>query len=135
MSTRFARIAAALLLAMTAGCARQSDEVATDGGPAGGATTGAAVAAAADSTPLDGKALYVQRCGMCHQSIGMAVGILSRRPGDASTGLLEERADLSAAFVQTVVRTGILNMPRMPRGEVSDPELAAIAGYLSKGRP
>jgi hypothetical protein len=63
------------------------------------------------------------------------VGILSRRPGDASKGFLEERTDLSSAFVQTVVRTGILNMPRMPRAEVSDAELAAIADYLSRGRP
>jgi mono/diheme cytochrome c family protein len=83
----------------------------------------------------DGKTLYTQRCGMCHQTIGMAVSILSRRPNDASKGLLEERKDLSAAFVRTAVRSGIANMPRMSRGEVSDPELALIANYLSQGRP
>ena len=83
----------------------------------------------------DGKALYRERCGMCHQTIGMAVGILSRRPGDESKGFLEDRKDLSAAFVRTVVRTGIANMPRMPRGEVSDAELEVIAAYLAKGRP
>jgi mono/diheme cytochrome c family protein len=83
----------------------------------------------------DGKQLYAQRCGMCHQTIGMAVGILARRPADDSKGFLEDRKDLSAAFVRTVVRTGIANMPRMPRGEVSDAELAAIASYLAKGRP
>jgi len=82
-----------------------------------------------------GKALYNSRCGMCHQTIGMAVGILSRRPGDASKGLLEQREDLSAAFVSAAVRAGINNMPRISRGEVSDPELAQIAGYLAKGRP
>jgi mono/diheme cytochrome c family protein len=90
--------------------------------------------AAAGEAP-DGKALYKERCGMCHQTIGMAVSILSRRPADPSKGLLEERTDLSAIFVRTVVRTGIMNMPRMPRGEVSDPELAAIASYLSRGKP
>ena len=83
----------------------------------------------------DGKALFTARCGMCHQTIGMAVAILSRRPNDASKGLLEERTDLSAAFVRTVVRTGIMNMPRIARGEVSDPELAQIANYLSRGKP
>jgi mono/diheme cytochrome c family protein len=83
----------------------------------------------------DGKALYTQRCGMCHQTIGMAVAILSRRPGDASMGLLEARKDLSAALVRTVVRNGIANMPRISRGEVSDPELERIANYLSQGRP
>ncbi len=92
--------------------------------------------AAEASTPApDGKTLFHGRCGMCHQTIGMAVSILSRRPGDTSKGLLEERNDLSATFVRTVVRTGILNMPRMPRAEVSDPELAAIANYLAKGKP
>jgi mono/diheme cytochrome c family protein len=84
---------------------------------------------------LDGKALYKERCGMCHQTIGMAVGILSRRPADASMGLLEDRADLSALFVRTVVRSGIANMPRMPRAEISDAELAAVATYLSRGKP
>jgi mono/diheme cytochrome c family protein len=82
----------------------------------------------------DGKALYTERCGMCHQTIGMAVGILSRRPADASMGLLEDRADLSALFVRTVVRSGIANMPRMPRAEISDAELAAVATYLSRGK-
>jgi mono/diheme cytochrome c family protein len=84
---------------------------------------------------LDGKSLYRERCGMCHQSIGMGVALLSRRPGDTSKGLLEERKDLSAAFVSTVVRAGLINMPRIARGEVSDAELAAIAGYLAQGRP
>ena len=80
---------------------------------------------------LDGKALYKERCGMCHQGIGMAVALLSRRPGDTSKGLLEARKDLSAEYVFTLVRTGVINMPRIARGEVSDPELAAIATYLT----
>jgi mono/diheme cytochrome c family protein len=83
----------------------------------------------------DGKALFTQRCGMCHQTNGMGVGILSRRTGDTSKGLLEQRADVSAAVVQVVVRSGIGNMPRISRAEVSNPELAAIASYLSKGKP
>lgn len=83
----------------------------------------------------DGKALFTQRCGMCHQGIGMAVGILSRRPNDPSKGLLEQRTDLSAAVIRTVVRTGINNMPRISRAEVSNPELAAIADYLARGKP
>jgi mono/diheme cytochrome c family protein len=119
-----------MLLALAA-CGRSDAE-------AGDATEGAApatAAAAAGAASLDGQALYRERCGMCHQTIGMAVSILSRRPADESKGLLEERNDLSAAFINTVVRTGIMNMPRMSRGEVSDPELASIATYLAKGRP
>jgi mono/diheme cytochrome c family protein len=83
----------------------------------------------------DGKALYTQRCGMCHQGIGMAVGILSRRPNDPSKGFLEQRTDLSSAVIRTVVRTGINNMPRITRAEVSNAELAAIADYLARGKP
>lgn len=83
----------------------------------------------------DGKAIFTSKCGMCHQTIGMAVNILARRPNDPSKGFLEDRKDLTATFVKTVVRSGIANMPRMSRGEVSDPELALIANYLSQGKP
>jgi mono/diheme cytochrome c family protein len=93
-----------------------------------------AVGAQAAQAP-DGKSLFTNRCGMCHQTIGMGVSILARRPNDASKGFLEDRKDLSATFVRTVVRSGIANMPRMSRGEVSDAELALIANYLSQGRP
>jgi mono/diheme cytochrome c family protein len=72
---------------------------------------------------------------MCHQTNGMGVGLLARRPGDTSKGLLESRTDLSAAVVKVVVRNGIVNMPRISRGEVSDPELALIADYLTRGKP
>jgi mono/diheme cytochrome c family protein len=95
---------------------------------------GLATKAGAAQLP-DGKTLFANRCGMCHQTIGMGVNILARRPNDASKGFLEDRRDLSAAFVRAAVRSGIVNMPRMSRGEVSDPELALIANYLSQGRP
>jgi mono/diheme cytochrome c family protein len=77
--------------------------------------------------------LLAVACGMCHQGIGMAVSLLSRRPGDTSNGLLEQRKDLPVEFITTVTRTGIGNMPRIARGEVSDPEMKAIATYLAKG--
>lgn len=126
-------IGLAVLALLAAGCAPGQ----TAGTASAGDTPPEAASTVAASTVAagDGKALFVERCGMCHQGIGMAVGMLARRPGDTSKGFLEERTDLSAAFVQTVVRTGILNMPRMPRAEVSDAELAAIANYLSRGKP
>lgn len=92
-----------------------------------------AAATAADEP--SGKVLFTTRCGMCHQTNGMGVSILSRRPGDASKGLLEARTDLSAEFVYTVARLGTGNMPRISRGEVSDEELRLIALYVSRGNP
>jgi len=89
--------------------------------------------AAQPAAALDGRVLFRERCGMCHQGIGMAVSLLARRPGDTSNGLLEQREDLVEEFVTTVTRTGIGNMPRIARGEVSDPEMKAIAVYLAKG--
>lgn len=131
-------VAAIAALLLVAACGERQAQA--DSAAEGAATAGTPVAASSSdvaqaAASLDGKALFRERCGMCHQTIGMAVGILSRRPGDASQGFLEERSDLSAQFVQTVVRAGILNMPRMPRAEVSDPELASIASYLSRGKP
>jgi mono/diheme cytochrome c family protein len=92
-------------------------------------------AAATAAEEPSGKVLFTTRCGMCHQTNGMGVSILSRRPGDASKGLLEARPDLSAEFVYTVARSGTGNMPRISRGEVSNEELRLIALYLSRGNP
>jgi hypothetical protein len=64
----------------------------------------------------------------------MGTGILARRPGIPAQGLLEQREDLIVPFVQTVVRVGTGNMPRITRAEVSDAELAQIADYLAKGK-
>lgn len=97
------------------------------------ALTASAGANAADA-PSD-KTLFTTRCGMCHQTNGMGVSILSRRPADASKGLLEARTDLSAEFVYTVARVGTGNMPRISRAEVSDEEMRLIALYLSRGNP
>jgi mono/diheme cytochrome c family protein len=92
-----------------------------------------AITRAADVPPA--RALFTSRCGMCHQTNGMGVSILSRRTGDTSKGLLELREDISAEFVYVVVRTGTGNMPRIPRAEVTDDQLREIAIYLSRGKP
>ncbi|OYX47848.1 MAG: hypothetical protein B7Y87_00860 [Sphingomonadales bacterium 32-64-22] len=78
-----------------------------------------------------GEALYVENCMMCHGPVGMGTGLLERR-GRAHAEL-EKRGDLAAAFVVLAARNGIGNMPAIPRGEVSDEELQAIADYLAAG--
>jgi mono/diheme cytochrome c family protein len=59
----------------------------------------------------------------------MGTGLLARR---TEQPLLEKRQDLTADFVTQAVRAGIGNMPAIPRGEVSDAQMAAIAAYLAK---
>lgn len=78
------------------------------------------------------EALYVEKCGMCHRQMGMGTVILARRM-DPAKAMLEKRADLTTAYVIAAVRNGIGNMPRISRGEVSDPQLEIIAQYLTKG--
>jgi mono/diheme cytochrome c family protein len=77
-----------------------------------------------------GEALYLEHCASCHAPNGMGTGLLARRVQPA---LLEARDNLPAAYVTVAVRQGIGNMPAIPRGEVSDEELRAIAEYLAAG--
>jgi len=81
--------------------------------------------------PADGKALFHEKCAMCHGPAGMGTGLLDRRVQPA---LLEERTDLTADYVIQAARTGIGNMPPIPRGEASDAQLKAIADYLGRGK-
>lgn len=80
---------------------------------------------------IGGEALYVEYCIACHGPNGMGTGLLQRagRPQP----LLEARGGLPAQFVITAARNGIGNMPAIPRGEVSDEQLQAIADYLAAG--
>jgi hypothetical protein len=64
--------------------------------------------------------LYVEKCS-----------ILARRM-DPKLARLEARTDLTTDYITAAARQGIGNMPRIPRGEVSDRQLARIAAYLSK---
>ncbi|RQW42831.1 cytochrome c [Novosphingobium sp. LASN5T] len=75
-----------------------------------------------------GERLYVQYCGMCHGKGGMGTGLLARR---TDRPLLEERNDLTVDYVIQAARTGIGNMPPIPRGEVSDADIKQIAAYLT----
>jgi mono/diheme cytochrome c family protein len=93
---------------------------------------GAAVGGAHPGS-FDGKALFHEKCAMCHGPGGMGTGLLARRV-DPKVAELEKRDDLTPDYVTTAARTGIGNMPAISRGEVSDKQLAAIAAYLAKGK-
>lgn len=90
-------------------------------------------AALAADKPLDGRELFLRKCGMCHLQGGTGTFMLARRLG-AERALLEQRNDLPAPYVRQVVRGGLLNMPRFSRVELPDAELAAVAAYLERPR-
>jgi mono/diheme cytochrome c family protein len=77
-----------------------------------------------------GAAAFGTKCAMCHRGKAMGTVLLARRmkPDIAD---LENRTGLDPDVVKAVVRGGIGNMPRIPRGEVSDAELDLIARYLA----
>jgi len=96
----------------------------------GPATADESPASSAIAEPQDGKALYDHRCSVCHGARGMGTLLLSRR---RPVALLEARDDLVAPYVVLAARQGIGNMPALPRGELSDEQLNAIAEYLAAG--
>lgn len=77
---------------------------------------------------LDGKALFQEKCAMCHGPFGMGTGLLSRRMHPAE---LTKIKGLTAALVINAARIGVGNMPPITRGAASDAELRAIADWLA----
>jgi mono/diheme cytochrome c family protein len=88
----------------------------------------------AGNQQAEGLRAFTHRCGMCHREGGTGTYILARRLG-AQMSLLEKRIDLKPDYIRFVVRSGLVNMPRLSRVEVPDPDLNAIAAYLTTPRP
>ena len=86
----------------------------------------------------DGKALFEVHCGYCHLPAGMGTNLLTKQQMEAGQppemGLLANRTDLAAGYVETVVRLGKGAMPPQTRVDITDAELDAVAGYLGKGK-
>lgn len=80
-------------------------------------------------TAADGKALFHEKCAMCHEKGGMGTGLLARRVQPAE---LLQRRDLKPDFIFQAARSGIGNMPAIPRGEASDEQLRIIANFLAQ---
>ena len=91
-----------------------------------------ASAAMAQAPALDGKALFHEKCAMCHGPGGMGTGLLARRVQPPE---LEKRDNLNADYVFQYARRGLGNMPPVTAGEANDAELHAIGGYLARKGP
>jgi mono/diheme cytochrome c family protein len=75
------------------------------------------------------RVLWRRHCGPCHLEGGTGTFMLGRRLG-TGRALLEQRTDLNAPYVRTVVRNGIQSMPRFSRAELPDADLERIVQYL-----
>ena len=79
------------------------------------------------------KTIFDENCGICHGPGELGTDILSLRLGPERS-VLAERDDLNAAYIKVVVRNGLVAMPPISRGDVSDPELDAIINYLTRSK-
>lgn len=91
------------------------------------------VANADEPTPQQqqGKRLYNHICVYCHSAGVWGTNRLSKRM-DKEHAVLENRTDLSADAIQTIVRTGVGSMPPLRKSELSDADVSAIAAYLTR---
>jgi (+)-pinoresinol hydroxylase len=98
--------------------------------------TVAAAVAVADEPSLtpqqqQGKRLYDHICVYCHSPGVWGTNRLSKRM-DKEHAVLENRTDLAAGAIETIVRTGVGSMPPLRKSELSDADVSAIAAYLTR---
>ena len=98
--------------------------------------------------PLErrGKEVFDQRCAACHGPIPAEIygpTFLPPMPGTQALAAryrgelpatLEDRTDLAAVYLRTVVRTGYVSMPFFRPTELSDEDLDALVAYLTRER-
>jgi mono/diheme cytochrome c family protein len=103
--------------------------------------------ALAQNTPSEknGKAIYDKWCTPCHGAESPKMGEFGARalPGTAALALkydgkvpavLDQRTDLTPAFIKTIVRRGLYGMPITRKTEISDAELDDVVAYLTRNR-
>jgi mono/diheme cytochrome c family protein len=94
---------------------------------------GAAETTALSSQQQQGKALFEATCAYCHNARGFGTERLrTRLPEDRS--VLTERTDLDAAYIRTIVRSGLASMPAYTPTDLSEEQIRAIAAYLTRIR-
>jgi len=94
--------------------------------------------AATDQVPA-GRAVFQRWCAPCHAA-GPGDDGKPMLPGTQNLqwkykgekpALLEQRTDLPAPALKTLVRRGVNSMPGFRKSEVTDTDIEAIAAYLA----
>ena len=93
-----------------------------------------AAAAHGAEPAASGEAVYQRWCSHCHAAGRGNPGTesLQVKYGGKTPAVLLERRDLNAEAVKVFVRQGILSMPPFRKTEITDTELAALAGYVAR---
>lgn len=98
--------------------------------------------------PLEqrGRDVFDQRCAACHGEVPDEIygpqflppmpgtQVLEARYQGALPAVLDARTDLSADYIEAVVRGGLRSMPFFRPTEVSGEDLAALIAYLTRDR-
>ena len=93
----------------------------------------------------NGKAVFDKWCTPCHGAVapknvmfgsGALAGTsaLAVKYKGKLPAVLEERTDLTPAFIKNLVRHGLFGMPITRKTEVSDAELEDVVAYLTRSR-
>jgi mono/diheme cytochrome c family protein len=87
------------------------------------------------AAPAPGASIYDKWCSDCHRTAaGPGSRALERRYRGAVPAILEQRDNVNPELVKLVVRRGMSFMPSFRKTEISDAELAMVAGYLARSR-
>ena len=94
----------------------------------------ATAALAADPPP--GKRVFDRYCAECHApGFGHPGTMQLEQTRGKAMSVLEARKDLIPAYVATVVRNGLAEMPPYRQTEIDDAALGALLQYLAPGKP
>jgi mono/diheme cytochrome c family protein len=77
---------------------------------------------------------YQDYCAVCHGPGKGKPGTMALQAQykGLKPAVLTKRTDLTAQFVKTCVRNGVMQMPFFRKTEISDADLDAIAAYLTR---
>jgi cytochrome c5 len=92
-------------------------------------SSAAMTAAAADVT---GKAVFDHYCSYCHGSSDGPGTMQLKRTRGKDQALLTERTNLTADYIEYVVRHGLRAMPPFVPSDLTDTKLKALAAFLVK---
>ena len=85
------------------------------------------------SAETEGQRVFNKWCAGCHADSPFAPGTIQlKQIRSPELVLIEQRTDLSAAYIRHLVRKGFAGMPSFRRTEISNIELDALITHLTK---